>query len=322
MYITRTPALAALALLASQVASQGYFVDPPVATGSVPIPGFRLDRPYPGAWDDEANSRSWSLKVNASGEGGFASLSIMLAPPPLGSPEGVLFGRNATSNKTTNWIVPENVTDTWRVIVIRFDMNETRTVADPNDHENGTCPPSVLSDACKRALRDRVRADPTTVYNVGVPGTGYMPLLPSVKDNCTGYGNATQRVLPMSTKFYTVAQLLHSFGNPMWGLNTYDRYGSRTFPFMIIWAREVNRNVTGSIAYPEIPDDHITFACVKADTLFQGNGSLPNGTQFLYDEGKGGEVGVGNAAGGSAGSMLTSTLVWAAGIVATVAMMA
>ncbi|KAJ1325403.1 hypothetical protein MN608_08595 [Microdochium nivale] len=312
MHITtsRQPMLATLwLLLIGQVAGQGYWVNSTNASGSVPVPGFRLDRPYPGSWDDaEANSRSWSLNVNVTDSQGFASLSIWLAPPPAGSPEGALFGTNATSNATNNWIVPQNVTDTWRVVIVWFDKDEWRTVQDPNDSENGTCPPSVLSAECKLGLRDFVRRMPETVYNMGVPGTMYAQMTHGLK-NCNGYTKLYQKLLPLSSNYYSHAQELYSYGNPLDGANTYDKFGSRTFPVMLIWAREINRNVTGSIVLPTIDDEHITFACVKADTLFQGNGTLPDGSEWLHAE-----------SGGSANGGPRSALVWSAGIAAAVSM--
>ncbi|KAJ1338622.1 hypothetical protein MN608_01482 [Microdochium nivale] len=333
MHITtsRRPVLATLwLLLTGQVAGQMGWSNPTNATGSVPVPGFRLDRPYPGSWDDaEANSRSWSLNVNVTDTVDFVSLSIWFAPPPAGSPEGAVFSPNSTTNAPPNWIVPQNVTDSWRFVILWFERTGWRTVQDPNDDENGTCPPSVLSAECMLGLRDYIREVPETVYGISMPmphtgsGTSFNSITDGVK-NCSGYTVLSQS-LSLSDDFYRGAQQLHSIKKANSGANSYDKVGSRTIPVMLIWAREVNRNVTGDVEFPIIDDDHIKFACVKADTLSQSNSTLPDGSEWLNEEsddgGSGGSGGSTNEPP-SAGSALgpASALVWFTGVAAAVVM--
>lgn len=82
-------------------------------------------------------------------------------------------------------------------------------------------------------------------------------------------------MIPLDQNFTSEARWRYYFsGRPM-GMETYyDRYGSRTFPLILVWGRADNRSETG---FPEIEDGHVTIACVKVDTVVAEGSALPAG---------------------------------------------
>lgn len=95
--------------------------------------------------------------------------------------------------------------------------------------------------------------------------------------------------IPLNRNFTKEAQWLYSFnsGND---LEAYNKYGGRTFPIMLVWA---NAGVRDDRGFPTFDDEHVTFACVKADTLQGENSTLPTG------EGSGGNGSGGQPANGT-----------------------
>jgi len=338
------PAALALEATAKLYPRQAYFTAPTNATGSVPIKSFNLNKPYPGDWDDPSDpAQTWRLTINVTNEGkptssNFAGINVMLRPPELGSPGALIqfatlndiyndiYNNNGTAASNDNrpeWIGNTTANADWRMMAVHFEYQELRTVSDGNNMTDGSCPASVLSDDCMRDMRAYVRANPGSAFNVGVPGTGYSPIMSNVK-SCEGYTkgeygrefhpllssfpavyrlvsirNAQLTILccsgrteiPLNKNFTQEAQWVYSFGSKD-GLEAYNKYGGVTFPIMLVWANAAVRDDQG---FPTFDDKHVTFACVKADTLQGENSTLPTG------EGSGGGQPANGASGLSVG---------------------
>ncbi|KAH7030628.1 uncharacterized protein B0I36DRAFT_430927 [Microdochium trichocladiopsis] len=187
-------------------------------SGVVPIPSFRMDRPYPGDWSPESDPQQdrWHLVLavkeqrpipeNPGGPYG-VGIIVEIAPPLPGS-EGALYSTSSNTNTNSSnstselvWDVDKNVTDTWRLFLAHFDIDELRTVEDRNNMTDGSCPESVLSAACQQELRQQVMARPESAWNVGVPGTqGYSPLIENAR-NCEGYTKGKYSQIPLNQNF-------------------------------------------------------------------------------------------------------------------------
>lgn len=216
------PATLALEQGPRLISRQSYLVAPTNATGSVPIKSFNLNKPYPGDWDDPNDlAQTWRLAINVTNEGSpassdFAGVNVMLRPPEPGSPGALIQfaalddmynnnnGTAASIANRTAWIGNTTANADWRMMVVHFDYMELRTVSDGNNMTDGSCPTSVLSEDCMRDMRAYVRANPDSAFNVGVPGTGYSPIMSNVK-SCEGYTKGEY-----GRKSQSAALLLHS----------------------------------------------------------------------------------------------------------------
>lgn len=65
-------------------------------------------------------------------------------------------------------------------------------------------------------------------------------------------------------------------------LEAYNDYGARTFPVMLIWSNAADLDDQG---LPTFDDEHVAFACVKADTAVGRGSVLPTGERQDDDEG-------------------------------------
>ncbi|KAH7033678.1 uncharacterized protein B0I36DRAFT_362321 [Microdochium trichocladiopsis] len=239
----------------------------PDAWGSVPVPGFRLDRPYPDTLETNNDSASsdWQLNVAFQREPGrnredaSVRISLWVDPPALGQPGAVLDAETGT------WSVPSNVSDTWNVRLISIASGgylQLRAVDDPNDDVDGSCPESVLSPACIAQLRADLVAHPAvldggdaSLRNISLPG-----------ESCEGYYGYRDQSLSTGDRFNSTRVIAQDLaGKNGEGTDNWDRYGSGTFPFIIIWGHS-NTTEQGQ----RLPDDHVTFACVKVDSVAPG----------------------------------------------------
>ncbi|KAH7026630.1 uncharacterized protein B0I36DRAFT_366171 [Microdochium trichocladiopsis] len=110
--------------------------------------------------------------------------------------------------------------------------------------------------------------------------------------DCEGYMGFRDKVLSLddSEKFnrsrmYEAAFLGSPGGSD--GTSYYDRYGAGTFPVIIVWGHSDT-----ATEQQQLPDDHVTFACVKVDTVAPGvpmpKASVSAGRRLGFD---GGSVG-------------------------------
>lgn len=150
------------------------FNSDPDVWGSVAIPGPRLDRPYPGKWDEQpAPEDGWRLDIAITAQlidpehgRNLTLLTAKFRPPPAGRPGAVLDAQSG------NWSVPSNISSTWRlslVSLIRANADKDfRDVSDPNDAAQGACPESVVSKKCVEELRERIASREDVLDGRGV----------------------------------------------------------------------------------------------------------------------------------------------------------
>lgn len=146
------------------------YINPTNITGSVPIPGFRMDIPYPGDWSDDydpASGDGWRLSINLTEEWHphttFMGIDYQLLPPPMGA-EGALFRPSNVSFNGTNysqtmpsWAVDNATSDTWSLWFGYPEFERLRTVEEGNNATDGSCPESVVSAECQQEIRDAIK---------------------------------------------------------------------------------------------------------------------------------------------------------------------
>ncbi|KXJ87398.1 hypothetical protein Micbo1qcDRAFT_208023 [Microdochium bolleyi] len=240
------------------------------ATGRVTLPGFDLSGPFPGS-----RSATWSLELNVTQHGtmpasalnstsatvadyldDFANnttiLTTSLIPPPPGEP-GALFDSNGS------WIVDSDmVGNAWKVSIISWMLDRVPTVTSGNDVEHGSCPLGMISDSCMERVRKAVMEKPNVVES--------RALLRSIPSCGPLYSNrAIAGTAPMNSSFLGGTTLFWGFPNKA---DMYNVLGAKTVPVLIVWGR---RDGPG-----RLPEEHVQWACVKADRARAG-ASLPTG---------------------------------------------
>ncbi|KAH7020723.1 uncharacterized protein B0I36DRAFT_367208 [Microdochium trichocladiopsis] len=271
LYTIAAAAAAALAFTASTTlaASDPYHPDwitpnpSPDIQGTVHFPGRRLDRPWPGTWDESDTPSQWTLRLNISqqrrkwyptfttGEEKYTSIAAEIIPPAADMPGS--FGTGS------------NITSSWLLSLVAVSPPGARTLSQGNDVENGTCPGSLISEECVAALKDRYRNDPNVTHGQGGPKPGA---------GCGVFAAASTTELSWGSGFTRSATTVWQLDRTTTEFDPYDVYGARTFPFVLVWGYQ-SPAVREGLA---LPRDHIQILCVKADTKYlAGGAAMPKG---------------------------------------------
>lgn len=255
----------------------------PDAWGVVPIPGFRLDRPYPGLSQNGSNSTQgttakWELDLrikrntpktqqgnspNSPAGANVTRVTVQLRPPAPGQPGGDLFDQ-----ETGDWAVNDTaVTGSWRVAMISFAsgwLSQLHVVEGGNDDEKGACPTSVMSEQCAREMRAALASHPSVVAGSG-PSFGFVP------DSCPDYKSWGAQSVALNNRFNETTIYFDEVPEQELA-NAYDIWGSVTHSFVLVWGH------SSSTAQGEkLSEDHVVIACVKIDSTASGV-PMPNAT--------------------------------------------
>ncbi|KAH7024684.1 uncharacterized protein B0I36DRAFT_352897 [Microdochium trichocladiopsis] len=311
-------------LPASHAAPDYANINPdPDAWGVVPVPGFRLDRQYPGL-SNETNSTDgttrWELdlRINrnapktSSGAGAGTTnvtrVTVQLRPPAPGQPGAVL------DNQTGNWSIDDpRATDSWKLIIVSFAMgslDQLKAVEDGNDKQRGSCPTSVMSEQCARDIRESMAT------NSGIKaGNGFLAC-PNRRmlNRLTGILYKTNRLpsaVSMNDRFNETTTYFNEITREELE-NAYDVWGSVTHPFALVWAHS-NTTAQGEA----LDDDHVVLACVKVDStapgvpMPQAVAQQPGAGEPAAGEPAAGEPGAGATLKGSSGWRMLGGMVLA-----------
>ncbi|KXJ85303.1 hypothetical protein Micbo1qcDRAFT_210091 [Microdochium bolleyi] len=243
----------------------------PDASGRVPFYGPRLDRPYPGLWND-TEPTPWYLELKLRSrprEGVFDTwASLQLLYPSTNTP-GALFTSNGS------WAVDQNTTSGWNVNFYYWSSTFGLAPAVPegNDVQRGTCPESVMSRQCADDVREKL-----------VPGyNGDGSSLLRIPKSCKPLTNPSPRKLGLDHDLTPNEANLTRYDTTWSWYDSnvemfYNDHGSRTWPIIIVW----DRSRTEPTRY-EIPaEQRVQMVCVKADISHNGAAlPVPSGGDAL-----------------------------------------
>ncbi|KAJ1325680.1 hypothetical protein MN608_08874 [Microdochium nivale] len=214
---------------------------PPVLTGQVSVPGFRLDKPF-GTADNEVDG--WTLQINMTEAGGYrGNRFVVRLKPPAPPAEGALWDA-----QTGEWLVAEDVSPTWSLQWVSLFDADFPLPYEGNNAEDGSCPGSVFSEQCRR---DYIRA----ILDNAAGVSGYEVAISSPK-SCKGF-ISPNLLFPISTTPRLIHESLVSWrynvSGPAW-----EHFKDKTWPFIFIWGPPLNSGET-------LGEEHIKFNCIKAD---------------------------------------------------------
>ncbi|KAH7024994.1 uncharacterized protein B0I36DRAFT_332368 [Microdochium trichocladiopsis] len=242
----------------------------PDVSGRVHFYAPRLDRTYPGSWDN-TTPNPWTLELNITRDrttGPLADSRVPLftlqAIPPAPGLDGAVYWPNGSY--TIGDVGPYAVnptTQSWYVQMGVPYWTPDLEVPEGNDKQRGTCPGSIWTSRCMAAMRQAIQAqDHYDRFNVtGLAAcesqpTLHFPVFGISPDDDFTAGTIDRNIAP------------DGFGT----FTEYDRRGLATFPVALVF----NIPYWSKLPQPPLPDENIIFACVKVDTTHNG-AKMPTG---------------------------------------------